>query len=145
MAFDKSFVESNRASSCRMRALTERLSDEELRRPLGKHWTVSAALAHLAFWDLRVMHLIDATERNGKLCAPEIDIAINDIALPLWAALPPREAARIAVETAEALDKRLENFAPGLLEAIYAYNERWVMRASHRNAHLDAIEEALKR
>jgi len=145
MVVDKSYVERNRASSSRMRALAERLSDEDLRLRCGRNWTVSAALAHLAFWDLRVMHLLDATERNGKLCVAEIDISVNDIALPLWAAIPPREAARIAVETAEALDTRLENFPQSLLEEIYAFNERWVVRALHRNGHLDAVDAAMKR
>jgi uncharacterized damage-inducible protein DinB len=140
----KSYVELNRASSNRIRTLVERLSDEEFKLPVGKYWTVSTTLAHLAFWDLRVMHLLDATERNGKLSAPEIDIAVNDIAHPLWAAIPPREAARIAIETAEALDKRLEQFPRELLEQVHAFNERWIIRALHRNAHLDAVDAALK-
>jgi hypothetical protein len=129
-----------------MRALVERLSNGGLRLPFGKHWTVSTTLVHLAFWDLRVLYLLDATERNGKLSAtPKIDIAINDIALPLWAAIPPREAARIAIETAETLDRRLENFPPALLDEIHDYHERWVVRAVHRNAHLDPVDAALKR
>jgi len=144
MALDKLFVEQNRAASSRIRALAAKLSDEELRQPVGKSWTVSTTLAHLAFWDLRVMHLLEATERNGKLSAPEIDIAVNDIALPLWTAIPPREAARIAIETAETLDRRLENFPSQLLEEVYAFNERWVVRALHRNAHLNVVEAALK-
>jgi hypothetical protein len=73
-----------------------------------------------------------------------IDIFVNDLSLPLWAAIPPREAARIAIETAEALDKRLEDFPPALLEEINAYNERWVVRALHRGEHLDDVDAALK-
>ena len=57
-----------------MRELVMRLSDEQLRHGVGKEWTVSSTLAHVAFWDARVMHLLDATKREGKLCAPEIDI-----------------------------------------------------------------------
>ena len=75
---------------------------------------------------------------------PEIDIFVNDLSLPLWAAIPPRAAARIAIETAETLDARLENYPPVLLEDIYAYNQRWVIRALHRNEHLDEVEAALK-
>ena len=145
MPADKAYVERNRAATGRMRALAARLSDEELRHPVGKHWTVAITLAHLAFWDLRVLHLLDVTEQNNKLSAPEIDIAVNDLALPLWAAIPPREAARIAIETAERLDRRLENYPPALLDEIHAYNERWVVRALHRDAHLYAVDAALKR
>ena len=144
MTLDRAFVEQNRAATERIRALAARLTEEQLRHPIGEHWTVSIALAHLAFWDRRVLFLLDATEQNGKLTAAEIDVITNDILLPQWAALPPREAARLALETAAALDKRLENFAPALLEEIYTYNKRWIIRALHRNEHLDEIEMARK-
>jgi len=142
MTLDQSFIERNRTSTNRIRALVARLTDEEMRQPVGEHWTVAIALAHLAFWDRRVMYVLDMTERDGKLFIPEIDIFVNDLSLPLWAAIPPREAARIAVETAETLDKRLEDFPPALLEEIYAYNKRWVVRALHRGEHLDDVDAA---
>ena len=144
MTQDRSFVELNRASTERLRALAARLSDEELQHPVGEHWTVAITLAHLAFWDRRVMYVLDRSERNGKLFIPEIDIFVNDLSLPLWAAIPPREAARIAIETSGALDKRLENFPPALLEEIYTYNKRWVVRALHRGEHLNEVDAALK-
>ena len=143
MSHDRSFVDSNRGSRERIRALATRLTDAELLHPVGEHWTVAITLAHLAFWDRRVLYVLDMTERDGKLFIPEIDIFVNDLSLPLWAAIPPREAARIAMETAEAVDRRLETFPPDLLEAIYAYNQRWVVRALHRNEHLDEAEAAL--
>src|SRR5215213_1611408 len=132
MTLDQSFIERNRASTDRMRALA-RLTDAEMQQPVGQHWTVAIALAHLAFWDRRVMYVLDVTERDSKLFIPEIDIFVNDLSLPLWAAIPPREAARIAIETSETLDKRLESYSPALLEEIFTYNKRWVIRALHRN------------
>ena len=144
MTMDRSFVELNRASTERIRALAARLSDDELRHPVGEHWTVAIVFAHLAFWDRRVMYVLDMTGRDGKLFIPEIDIFVNDLSLPLWAAIPPRAAAQIAIETAETLDKRLEDFAPALLEEIFNYNKRWVIRALHRGEHLDEAEAALK-
>jgi hypothetical protein len=144
MTLDRSFVERNRASTERIRALAARLTDEEMQHPVGEHWTVGIALAHLAWWDRRVMYVLDMTERDGKLFVPEIDIFVNDLSLPLWAAIPPRAAARIAIETAEELDRRLENYSPALLEEINDYNPRWVVRAMHRGAHLDEVDAALK-
>ena len=144
MTLDRSFLERNRASTNRIRALAGRLTDEEMQHPVGEHWTVAIALAHLAFWDRRVKYVLDNTERDGKLFIPEIDIFVNDLSLPLWAAIPPRAAARIAIESAQALDTRLEGFPPALLEEINAYNERWVVRALHRGEHLDQVEAALK-
>jgi hypothetical protein len=144
MTMDRSFVEQNRASTERMRSLAARLSDEEMQRPVGEHWTAAIALAHLAWWDRRVIYVLDMTERDGKLFIPEIDIVVNDLSLPLWAAIPPRSAARIAIETAETLDKRLEVYPSELLDEIYAYNPRWVVRGLHRGEHLDEVDAALK-
>jgi hypothetical protein len=144
MTLDHAFIEHNRASTQRIRALAARLTDAELQHPVGEHWTIAIVLAHLAFWDRRVMYVLDKTQRDGKLFIPEIDIFVNDLSLPLWAAIPPRAAAQIAIETAAALDQQLEQFTPALLEEIYTYNKRWVVRALHRNEHLDEAEAALK-
>ena len=144
MPMDRSFIDQNRASTERIRNLAARLSDEEMQTKVGEHWTVGVVFAHLAFWDRRVMYVLDMSEKDGKLFIPEIDIFVNDLSLPLWAAVPPREAARIAIETAETLDKRLEKYSPELLEEIYNYNKRWVIRALHRGEHLDEADEGLK-
>jgi hypothetical protein len=141
---DRTFIELNRASRKRIRALAARLTDEQMLTPVGEHWTVGIVFAHLAWWDRRVMYVLDMTEHNGRLFVPEIDIVVNDLSLPLWAAVPPREAARIAIESAETLDKRLENYPPALLEEIHTYNQRWVVRALHRGEHLDEADAALK-
>jgi hypothetical protein len=143
MPLDRSFIERNRASTERMRALVARLSDAELSQTLGEHWTVAITLAHLAFWDRRVLYLLDQTEQAGKLVVPAIDLAVNDISLPLWAAIPPREAARLAIETAVTLDERLEAFPSALLEQIGAKDDWWLVRALHRDLHLDEVEAAL--
>lgn len=144
MTLDQSYIEQNRASTERIRVLAGRLSDDEMQTKVGEHWTVAIALAHLAWWDRRVMYVLDMTERDGKLFVPEIDIFVNDLSLPLWAVIPPRDAARICIETSEALDKQLEDYSSELLEEIYNYNKRWVVRALHRNEHLDEVDAALK-
>ena len=140
---NRSFIELNRTSKERMRALAERLSDEEMLTKVGQHWTVGIVYAHIAWWDRRVMYVLDMTQKDGELFIPQIDIFVNDLSLPLWAAVPPREAVRIALETAETLDKRLEEYSPELREEIYNYNKRWVIRALHRNEHLDEAVAAV--
>ena len=102
------------------------------------------AFADLAFWDRRVLYVLDRTEQDGALFIPNLDIVINDLSLPLWAAIPPRAAAELALTTSETLDQRLATFPTPLLEQLYAYNERWVVRARHRDAHLDEAEAALR-
>ncbi len=144
MALDRSFVELNRASTGRIRKLAGSLGAQEMQRRVGEHWTVAITLAHLAFWDLRVLALLDKTEQEGKVTAAEIDVAVNDLSLPFWAALPPEMAAKICLETAEKVDARLEQYPAALLEAVYAQNRRWVLRGLHRGEHLDEVDRALQ-
>ena len=144
MPMDHSFVQLNRAATERLRRLVNGLTDEQLHQPVGEHWTVAICLAHLAFWDRRVMHVMEMTRKEGKAFTPNIDIIVNDLSLPLWAAIPPREAARLALETADACDKQLEAFPEDLLELMYNNRQRDVVRSLHRNAHLDEVDAALK-
>lgn len=141
---DKSYVKLNRASRERMRTLADGLSDEEMQTKVGEHWTVSIVYAHIAWWERRVMYVLDMSEKEGKVFIPQIDIFVNDLSLPLWAAVPAREAVRIAMENAEAVDKRLEEYPESMLEEIHKYNKRWVIRALHRNEHLDEADAALQ-
>ena len=144
MALDRSFVELNRAATERIRTMARGLSSTEMQHPVGEHWTVAIALIHLAFWDRRVLDGLDRTEQAGTLAFPAIDFVVNDLSLPFWAAVPPVEAARLAIESSAAVDKRLENYPSALLEAVYNGNEYWVVRSRHRNAHLDEVEAALQ-
>lgn len=145
MPVDESYAGRNRASSRRIRDLVDRLSDEEMQTPVGQDWTVAIALTHVSFWDRRVMHVLDTSEKEGRLVVAEIDVVVNDLSLPLWAAVPPSDAGRIAIETAETLDRRLETYPSHLLETLYDFNPRWVVRALHRNEHLDEVDAVLGR
>ena len=73
MGINRTFVQLNRASTDRIRAMAARLSDEQLLTPIGHHWTAAIVMAHLAFWDRRVLYVLDMTERDGKLFIPNID------------------------------------------------------------------------
>ncbi len=149
MTTDRSYVEENRAQLERLRALVERLSDQELARSMEAGWTVAGVLAHLAFWDYRIVTLLDQWGPDGRGPAPRAyDEAvvdwINDAAKPLCNGLPPRAAARMAIEAAAAADQRVA----GLTEAQLATNRAAgepisVRRAEHRREHLDEIERML--
>jgi len=144
MTVDRSFIELNKKSRERMRQLAENLTDEQMQTRVGEHWTVAIVYVHLAWWERRVLWVLEMTEKNGKLTYPELDIVINDISLPLWEVIPPREAVRIALESAEAVDQWLERYPEALLEELHTAYRRWVFRADHRNEHLDEAEAALK-
>jgi hypothetical protein len=143
MSLNPNYKELNRASTERVKTYAN-LSEAEFQTRVGEHWTVAIALAHIAFWDRRVMYSLDRTEQEGKLYIPEVEVAVNDLSLPFWEAIPAKEAVRLAIENCEATDKRIEEYPQNLLEEVYNYNERWVVRALHRNQHLDEVDAALK-
>jgi hypothetical protein len=146
MPLDRSHVPENSTERQRLRALVDRLSDEQLGRPLPDGWTVAAVLAHLAFWD---QHALVALEQWDKGAPPRrLDPAdtdwVNDAAKVICLALPPRTAARLAVSTAEAIDKRVEALRDDRVIAnAAAGNLVNLHRSEHRREHLDQIERAL--
>ncbi len=142
---DRSFVELNRLSTARLKKLVDSLSSADMGRKVGPHWNVAVALAHLAFWDRRVQFVLDRTQHEGRLSPVEVDTVVNDLLLPTWEAVPGAAAARMALETAEALDRQLESFPEALLEQVQAHNPRWINRSLHRNEHLDEVDAALAR
>lgn len=151
MATNRSYVVENQAELARLRALVERLSDQELAHPMDAGWTVAGVLAHLAFWDQRIVILLDGWGADGRGTPPPVEVEasvdwINDAAKPLFLAVPPREAARIAVATAEAADQRVAGLSDALIAANAAAGSPInVHRAEHRREHLDEIEQALAR
>ncbi len=142
---DRSFVEQNKASRKRLKKLIKGLRKKDMGRQVGADWTVAIALVHLAFWEQRVWLTLERTEKEGKLSPVDLDPVVNDISLPVWQLVSGREAAELALESVAAVDKRLEAFPPDLLEQVYNYNQRWVIRALHRNEHLDEVDKALQK
>lgn len=144
---ERSFIEENRVQRERLRALVARLSEAEVGRAVGDGWTVAATLAHVAFWDQRVLRLLDRFERQGvgpSPHPPDVD-AINDAAQALCLAIEPRVAAQLAIDSAMQVDARLERLSDGMLaQLIAAGNPIKLLRAEHREYHLDEIESILR-
>ena len=149
MATDRSYVAENQTQLARLEALVGKLNDRELSRPLEAGWTVAGVLAHLAFWDYRIVTLLDAWGADGRgTPPPAYDEAavnwINDAGKPLCLGLPPRVAARLAVDAAIAADERVAGLSEAQLDANAAAGRPIsVLRAEHRREHLDEIERAL--
>jgi uncharacterized damage-inducible protein DinB len=146
MAVDRSYIAENAAELRRLHTLVERLSDADLARPTPGGWTVASSLAHVAFWDQRILFWLDRWER-GEAPRPldEADIDwVNDAGKPLCLALPPRVAARLTVEIAEQVDRRLAALTDERVAANKAAGEPlFLARAQHRKTHLDEIERVL--
>jgi hypothetical protein len=67
-------------------------------------WTVAAVLVHLAFWDRQRLFTLKRWLQDGQLLLPGEPDVINDAVAVISKAIPPREAALLAVEAAEAID-----------------------------------------
>jgi hypothetical protein len=148
MAADRSYVADNDRERRRLEALVGRLDDAGLSRAMPAGWTVAGVLAHLAFWDQRIAVLIQLLKRGATVPTedPRDVDWVNDAAKPLQLALPPREAATLAIETARATDLAVAALSDELIERNAAAGGPInLLRAAHRREHLDQIEQVLAR
>jgi hypothetical protein len=148
MSEDRSYVDENTRERERLRALVERLDEDELRIPVNPHWTVAGVFGHIAFWDARVLALADKLERGTPFLPsdtePEDVDWINDASRELIHAIPPLEAARLTLRIAEETDARVATLPVDRLWPADPDSPLYAVRASHRGEHLDDVEEALR-
>jgi hypothetical protein len=138
------FVEENTTSRHRLEALVHRLSDEDLARVNPDGWTVAALLAHLAFWDRRVLVLLRRWKAQGVDESPVDSEALNGALQPLCLALEPRKAINLCLSAAAAADAELETITADLFDQIEASPTHFRFnRALHRNDHLGEVERLL--
>ena len=147
MSVDRSYIEPNTSERERLRALVERLGDNELRGAVNEYWTVAGILGHIAFWDARVLALADKLERGVPFspsdAEPEDVDWINDATRPLIHAIAPRAMAELALRLAEETDQRVASLPPDRMWPHDANSPINALRATHRGEHLDQIEAAL--
>jgi hypothetical protein len=129
----------------RLAILAGRLSDEDLAQPMAAGWTPAAVLAHMAFWDIRIVTLLRQWESAGEVSASPVDSdVINEVTRRLLLAIPPRAAAEMALEWAQAANQAILNLSPEVAAEVRAKapNTR-LDRAHHRKAHIEEIEKLL--
>jgi hypothetical protein len=146
MAADRSYIVENDRERRRLEALVGKLDDAALSRPMPGGWTVAGVLAHLAFWDQRIVTFIEFLKRGTRVPEEDsIDVEwINEAVKPTQLALPARRAATLAVETARAIDQAVATLSDELLaKNAAAGSPIKLLRADHRREHLDEIERAL--
>ena len=68
---------------------------------------------------------------------------VNDVRLPVWREMAPREALEQAIETAEVLDWIVEELSSTEAEVVSAQRYRVLDRSLHRSEHLDEVDGAL--
>jgi hypothetical protein len=149
MSADVAYNERNRRERERMRALVEGLDDDDLRRRVNDHWTVAALLLHIAFWDARNRWLTDKVRSGVPFSPSDVepdDVTwINDSTRTFLHAIPPRDAAELALRLAEEADAGVASLPPERTWPVDPTSLVNPVRAEHRAEHLDEIEAALGR
>ena len=138
-------IQDNARENNHLRKLVERLSEDDLRTPMDAGWTVSAVLAHLAFWDQRAITLIEKWEQEGVSgSAIDVDV-VNEVTRRLCLAVPPGKAAELAITIADEIDQLIADLNPEMVEAILTTGTTVKLnRADHRRTHLGEIEKVLQ-
>jgi Mycothiol maleylpyruvate isomerase N-terminal domain len=138
-------IKDNASQNAALRELVKRISDDDLSLPLEAGWTISAVLAHLAFWDQRAVTLIGKWKKDGVGPSPIDTDVVNEATRNLCLAIPPRKAAELAVELAAEVDKLIPNLTPEMLATIQTKGTTVKLRrADHRRTHLGEIEKVLE-
>ena len=139
-----SYTEENKTEREHLLALTNRLTDEQLRHELEAGWTVAAVFAHLAFWDQRALVLLNKWKEDGVGPSPIDTDIVNEAMRVHCLAIAPRAAARLAVSCAVAIDRHVEQLDPAFVAVVLRDGKTVRLnRADHRRDHLSQIERAL--
>ena len=138
-------IKDNAEEYAALRKLVNGLSEEDLRLSLDAGWTVSAVLAHMAFWDQRAITLIEKWKQEGVgPSAIDVDV-MNEVTRMLCLAISPVKAAELAIFLADKIDCLIEDLKPEMVQAILAEGTTVKLnRADHRRTHLSEIERALQ-
>lgn len=144
------YSEQNAQSRRRFARLVRGLSDEDLARSTDYGWTVAALLAHLAFWDQRMIVILRRWLGEGFDPSPIDSAAVNDSLRVICHALEPRTAVELCLSYAEAVDTEFDALGADLtrqLEEHAAATETQfrMNRSLHRDAHLSDIEALLNK
>lgn len=144
MPVSVAIAESNRSQTERLRRIVQRLDAAMLAVRLPNGWTVAGTLAHIAFWDRQRLCLMRRWAA-GDFCSGAYDGNLfNATMQPLLEMIPPERAAAAAVQAAEEVDALLLEVSSEVVEAALARPDAPNLdRGSHREHHLDRVEQAL--
>jgi hypothetical protein len=141
---NEAYTRENDHERQRLMRLTTKLTEADLIRPMANGWTVATKLAHLAFWDLYWLALIDEWEKTDFDYSRSKFDAINHGVLVLSRLIPPTAVVGLVRDAADAIDRKLETVSPQLVAAIETAGcVHILLRAQHRREHLDQIETTL--
>jgi Mycothiol maleylpyruvate isomerase N-terminal domain len=144
------YTQENAESYQRLKSIVHRLTDTDLALSTDYGWTIAALLAHLAFWDQRVLVILRRWQEDGFDESPIDAMAVNDSLRVICHALDPRRAVELSLFAAEQVDAELDKLTPDFVKKIEEHIEATstqfrMNRSLHRNGHLDDIEVLLNK
>jgi hypothetical protein len=144
MPVSTAIAESNRVQTQRLRKLVGRLTPEMLAVRLPRGWTVAVALAHIAFWDRQRLCLMRRWAAGDMVHGGYDGELFSEVLHPFLEMLPPDRVGEVALRTAEEIDAFLLAVPDDVVEMAQARPDRPNLdRGSHRDYHLQRVEEAL--
>jgi len=145
MPVSPALAASNRSQTERLRALVATLDAATFNIRLSNGWTVAGILAHLAFWDRQRLCLMRRWSA-GDWCPGGYDGELfNETMRPLLELIPGNLAAGAALHAAEEVDAFLLEVSDDVIaQALARPDAPNLDRGSHREYHLDQIEQALR-
>ena len=146
MAFP--YSEQNANSRKRLVDLTQKLSDQDFARSTDYGWTVSALLAHLAFWDHRMSAILRRWQEEGLDPSPNDMMVLNEALKVICHAVEPYAAVQLAISAAEKIDAELDVLTAERTKELEAHaaatdTQFRMNRSLHRDGHLNDIEALL--
>jgi hypothetical protein len=145
---DRSFVDENDAARVELSEFIAGLDERSFKCPVGSGWTILTCLCHLAFWDHRVLFLLNEWGRTGQLETSRLSSqsvnSINQAVNAISQAVPGAAAAKLALDSALVVDGQLASISDELIsQLVSAGFERYLKRSLHRREHLQKMKEAL--
>jgi hypothetical protein len=148
---DRSYIDTNLRGLERLRNLVEGADEDALTAPVNEYWSVAGVLAHMAWWDARVVVFADKIDRGDPWVPtdeePEGDWLNDTTRLVIEGLAPhaPRAAAELALRMAERADARVAELPLDRMAPRDPASPISPDRADHRVEHLDEIEGVLAR
>ncbi|MFN7994355.1 MAG: DinB family protein [Bryobacteraceae bacterium] len=146
---DRTFIRENEAARLELKEVVAGLDETALAHEVGPGWTIATTLCHLAFWDQRALFYLRDWERSGRVEMQQFNSqsveAINQGVNAIARTVTGRDAVKLAIESASAVDAYLEAISEGFADQIRSAGmERYLKRSLHRREHVEKIRQILK-
>jgi len=144
MTQKNSYSEQNHESEIEFINFISKLAPAQLTTAMPAGWDVISVLAHVVFWDIRALTLIEKWEKEGiRISEVDTDV-INEVTRPIFLALDPAKAVEMITAYSKMIDEKIDGLTPEFIERIETEGKNvHLNRVKHRRMHMDEIKLVL--